>query len=300
MKNERTGIAGRLALWAYSTLLLVLGLGLAIGGFTLVTLGGSPYYLLAGLTMLASGVLIWRRRVEGAWLYGLLLLLSVVWALWEVGLDGWALAPRLIALALVGLGLITPWIRRNFASSQNSPMQARLGRLAGMAAATTAVTAAVGLGMLLHWLGPVRPADPIYRTGFAESRPSDSGALESDTAQAGDWLHYGNDAGGSRFSKLAQITPDNVDEMKVAWTYRTGDVATPLEVTPLKVDDSIYLCTGTNDVIALDAETGAERWRFNSGAVNSAAPLKVCRGVAYYRVPGAVGDCGCKHTDRFH
>ena len=41
---------------------------------------------------------------------------------------------------------------------------------------------------------------------------------------ASDWDHYGADAGGSRFSALTQITPDNVDQLEIAWHYRTGDM----------------------------------------------------------------------------
>jgi glucose dehydrogenase len=49
--------------------LLLIGLGLAGAGGYLITLGGSPYYALAGLVLLASGVLIWRGDARGAWLY---------------------------------------------------------------------------------------------------------------------------------------------------------------------------------------------------------------------------------------
>ena len=111
------------------------------------------------------------------------------------------------------------------------------------------------------------------------------------TADDGDWRYYGNEPGGARHSALDQITPANVAELELAWSYRTGDVDTSLQVTPLEVDDTLYLCTGGNDVIALDAATGRERWRFVSGAALSAAILKACRGVAYYRVPGVTGSC---------
>ena len=57
---------------------------------------------------------------------------------------------------------------------------------------------------------------------------------------------------------------------KVAWTYHTGDVRGPndpgeatYEVTPLMIDDTVYICTPHNLVIALDAVTGKEKWRFD-------------------------------------
>ena len=39
-----------------------------------------------------------------------------------------------------------------------------------------------------------------------------------------DWPHYGADPGGTRFSPLTQINPGNVDGLRIAWTYHTGDV----------------------------------------------------------------------------
>ena len=291
MTNERTRLSRCFAVRAYAALLLAIGLALAIGGVMLAALGGSPYYLVAGLALVASAVLIWMHRAEGAWLYGSLLLLSVVWALSEVGFDGWALAPRLITLVVLGLGLLTPWIRQSLHSARGPAVQVRLDRMARAPGVFGAIAVAVAVGAVLHSLGPQRPVDPLYRTGVGKPRPVEGATAAIDAAGLDDWLHYGNDPGGTRYSRLAQITPANVGELRVAWTYRTGDLATALQVTPLKVGDSVYLCTGANDVIALDAETGTQRWRFDSGAATSAAILKACRGVAYYRVPGAIGDC---------
>jgi len=83
-----------------------------------------------------------------------------------------------------------------------------------------------------------------------------------------DWPAYGRDAGGSRYSPLTQITRDNVTRLQVAWTYRTGDMSTKeqgaaFEATPILVDGTLYLSTPFNRVIALDPETGVERWTFN-------------------------------------
>mgnify|MGYP007084989695 FL=1 len=62
-------------------ILAVLGVGLTLGGGKLISLGGSGYYLLAGLLMLASGVCLVRRKVVAAWLALALLLITAVWAL---------------------------------------------------------------------------------------------------------------------------------------------------------------------------------------------------------------------------
>jgi quinoprotein glucose dehydrogenase len=87
----------------------------------------------------------------------------------------------------------------------------------------------------------------------------------------GDWPFYGHDAGGMRYSPLAQITRQNVPSLAVAWTFHTGDVSaggngvqrSGFEATPLAVDGTLYLTTGFNRVIALDPETGAQRWSFD-------------------------------------
>jgi quinoprotein glucose dehydrogenase len=89
--------------------------------------------------------------------------------------------------------------------------------------------------------------------------------------EASDWPAYGRDRGGSRFSPLAQINRDNVKSLKMAWTYRTGDVhtdgkskeKTAFQATPIFVDGTLYLSTPFNRVIALDPETGAQRWAYD-------------------------------------
>ncbi len=86
-----------------------------------------------------------------------------------------------------------------------------------------------------------------------------------------EWPAYGRDSGGSRYSPLAQITRDNVTQLRVAWTYRTGEdiwravsgEQAAFETTPIVVNGTLYLSMPFNRVIALDPETGAERWRYD-------------------------------------
>lgn len=100
-----------------------------------------------------------------------------------------------------------------------------------------------------------------------------SGALLLATARAqtpaGDWPDVGGSAAGTRYTSLGQITPANVSQLRLAWQYKLD---TPVEtvkhpyvafeVTPLKVGDTVFFCTPTNSVVALDAETGQPRWKF--------------------------------------
>jgi len=87
-----------------------------------------------------------------------------------------------------------------------------------------------------------------------------------------EWTAYGHDAGGSRFSPASQISRDNITQMRLAWTFRTGDIVRDdmrgnargrFEATPLFVDGMVYLSTPIGTVYALDPEHGTERWHFD-------------------------------------
>jgi quinoprotein glucose dehydrogenase len=88
---------------------------------------------------------------------------------------------------------------------------------------------------------------------------------------ADDWPYYGHDAGGMRYSPLAQINRGNVATLKVAWTFHVGDISdgsghkkrSGLETTPILVDGTLYLTTAFNRVFALDPETGKQRWVYD-------------------------------------
>src|SRR5947208_11184359 len=88
---------------------------------------------------------------------------------------------------------------------------------------------------------------------------------------AGSWPCYGHDAGGMRYSPLTQINRENVSQLKVAWTFHTGDISegggrrkrSGFETTPLLVDGTLYLTTAFNRIIALDPETGKQRWAYD-------------------------------------
>lgn len=112
-----------------------------------------------------------------------------------------------------------------------------------------------------------------------------------DAAQPGSgWPVYGGDHGGSRFSSLARITTENVDELEVAWRYRTGDsselrpdaVPSSFLATPVLHDNTLYFCSGLSRAFAVDAETGAERWVFDAEPDMSGGGTGKCRGVALW------------------
>ena len=68
----------------------------ALGGAELIAAGGSWYYLFAGLALIVAGLAIAQRKLLGAWIYVGAFVGTALWAFWEVGLNGWALVPRLV------------------------------------------------------------------------------------------------------------------------------------------------------------------------------------------------------------
>ncbi len=90
-------------------------------------------------------------------------------------------------------------------------------------------------------------------------------------APTDDWAYYGHDAGGTRYSPLAQINRENVATLKVAWTFHVGDISdgsegkkrSGLETTPILVGGTLYLTSAFNRVFAIDPETGTQRWVYD-------------------------------------
>jgi quinoprotein glucose dehydrogenase len=118
-----------------------------------------------------------------------------------------------------------------------------------------------------------------------------------------DWPAYGRDPGATRYSPLRQINQANVNQLKVAWIYHTGDVSdckklpTPsaFEATPIMVEGTLYLPTPFDRVIALDPETGKERWTYDPKLDVSRhhAGRLVARGVATWLDPLSIRSATC-------
>ena len=121
-------------------------------------------------------------------------------------------------------------------------------------------------------------------------------------AEAGsDWPVYGGDAGGQRYSSLAQISRSNVAELEEAWRIRTGDLAVDppppahmaFQATPILVDGLLILPTPLGRVLALDPTTGAERWWFDATVRERRIPEFTSRGVAAWRDSRAADGAAC-------
>lgn len=128
-----------------------------------------------------------------------------------------------------------------------------------------------------------------------------SGARGQAKTEAG-WPNYGGDAGGTRYSPAAQIDRSNVTKLKVAWTARTGafphdpelDHKAAFEATPILIEGKLYLSTPYDQVMALDAETGAKLWEFDPKLeLPYGASEVTSRGVAAWREPAAKASRPC-------
>lgn len=87
------------------------------------------------------------------------------------------------------------------------------------------------------------------------------GCSDNNNTDQSDWPLYGRDYNNQRFSPLTQINRDNIDQLQLVWKYKTDKKST-FQTTPIVVDGVMYITTPFNDVIALDAVTGKEKWHY--------------------------------------
>jgi len=270
---------------AYGVILALVGLALLLGGLRLVTLGGSWYYLIAGLLTVVSGALLFKRNPNGGLLYLVVVIGTALWALAEVGTSFWGLVPRLAPVLV--LGFFAALCTRALSNKQN--------KVAVPAAAVQAVVVVAGAASVFT------PHDTIENTAKLGETPVREVAVVSDANSADNKsLQYGRDADSTRYAPLDQINTSNVNKLQVAWTFRTGSKTGGNyedQNTPIQIGDSLYVCTPENRVISLDAETGEKRWEWDP-KVKEAAFWNRCRGVGYYEVPqemkSADGKCDAR------
>ena len=250
--------------------MLIAGGTLVWGGCELVAAGGSLYYLASGAVLIAAAAGLTWRRSWAVPLYGLLLAATLAWSLWESGLDGWALVPRLVAPAVLGLMLMIPAVRRR----SRMPNAWWIG------------APVLGIVTLLC-VAAVKPE-------HAGEGPQAAVVLPTPDPTGGEWRVWGHTLAGDRFSALSQINTANVQSLKLAWRF---DSNVPqfgfhsFEATPLAVDGKLYLCLDRNVIVALDQDNGREIWRFDPRTDLSGVFAATCRGVAYYEAGEATAEC---------
>ena len=295
--------AATIAVMALAIVLVIFGLPILVGGVWLIMLGGSWYYALAGVGLLATAYSLFHHSMAAVWGYLVTFAGTVIWAFWEVGFNWWAHVPRLVAPTLI-LILVLATI----------PVLRRLG--ARGVGGTYSVVALFGAALSL--VSPGQPAQaqdatPPTATPEVSAQPDPQAAtpqaatdvaVDPSTAfampEAGaDWPAYGGTHHATRYSPLDQITPQNVAGLRKVWEFRTGDMPQDGERfsnqnTPLKIGDQVMICSAMNKIIALDPRTGTENWRFDPQVPKEAIPYNAtCRGLAYYASPTIAADAPC-------
>lgn len=280
MSTEGASSPSRLLPGLLGILLLLMGLALLAGGIKLSLLGGSLYYVLAGIGLTLTGLLLLAGKRAALGLYAVVLFASTVWSLWEIGLDWWQLVPRLSLWFALGVVLLLPWFRRPLLRNGPAPL--------GTAALSVSVVLAGAAAIGSQFTNPGEISGDLGRdsTDMASTAPA---------MPEGEWQAYGRTEFGDRYSPLKQITPGNIGKLQEAWRIRTGDMPTakdPVEITnqntPLKVNGMLYACTAHSKVLALDPDTGKEIWRFDpqiqgpNGDDFRGWAHMTCRGVSYY------------------
>lgn len=256
----------------------LIGLALACGGAWLAMLDGSIYYVIAGLGILITGVLLIAGHRSALWVYAAVLIGTLIWAVGEIGFDWWPLAARGDVIFPLGLWLLVPWVTRNLGHDaapigKAATLPLWFGTVAGVAVFVVSLSSnyhEINGTIALSGAAPV-PQNPV--------RQPDA-----------DWRSYGRTQFGQRYSPLTQITPANVKNLKIAWMFRTGDlpgkndpIETTFEVTPIKVQDTLYLCSQHQRLFALDAKTGKLRWSYDPKMQdNPTFQHLTCRGVSYH------------------
>src|SRR3954469_15878976 len=136
----------------------------------------------------------------------------------------------------------------------------------------------VGLGAAARAQG-VKPAVKAPGRAAAPAQP-----------QPTDWPSTGNDPGSMKYSPLTQITPANVSQLAVAWTYDMGVPAAGYTITPIVINRVMYLPVNGTVITALQADTGKELWKYDLKNVKGIAPNPSAggRGISYWPGTGRV------------
>tara|TARA_R110000772_G_scaffold204812_2_gene314953 strand:+ start:59034 stop:61223 length:2190 start_codon:yes stop_codon:yes gene_type:complete len=248
----------------FAALLGAFGLLMLVPGIWLAGLGGSPYYAIAGAGLLCSALLYWRGSPTGIWLFAGIYAGTCIWAVWEAGTEVWPLVPRIVALSVLGVlaAIVAP-----------SLLDGR-GRRSSFA-----VAGALTLTVVAFFWAMATPQGVIVNAPSAAV--ANASTLPADKST--DWKHYGRTPSGTRFTTAGEITPGNVHQREVAWSFQYGDAPAGTgqdQNTPLYVDGLVYHCSPNNIVSAVDAISGTQVWRFDPQA---SSPLwQRCRGVTYY------------------
>ncbi|MDU4431423.1 MAG: membrane-bound PQQ-dependent dehydrogenase, glucose/quinate/shikimate family, partial [Pluralibacter gergoviae] len=257
----------RILQWLLVILMAIIGLAVGGLGFKLASVGGSWYFAIMGIVMVIAAIMIGRSRRSGIVLYGAAFIVSIIWAISDAGLDFWPLFSRLFTFGVLALlsAVVWPYL----AAGQPG----RKGPAFGVAA-VLAVLLLVSFGWMFKPQTLVSASEPV------PVKPVAPGSEQKN------WEHWGNTTHGDRFAALDQINKQNVNQLQVAWTAHTGDIpqsngsGAEDQNPPLQGGDTLFVCTPYSKVLALDVDTGKEKWRYDPKA--SAPNWQRCRGLGYF------------------
>jgi quinoprotein glucose dehydrogenase len=140
-----------------------------------------------------------------------------------------------------------------------------------------AVAVVIGLGAVVAGQAPKAPAQSPVKA------PAPKAAAAA-APRPHDWPNTGNDPGSMKFSPLTQITPENVNQLSTAWTYDMGVPAAGYTITPIVINNVMYLPVNGTVMTALQADSGKELWKSDLKTLKDLGPNPSAggRGIAYW------------------
>lgn len=189
--------------------------------------------------------------------------------------------PRLDVTLVIAIALMFPWAWRGLSSAA---VPALTTGLASIALIVIGVAVMLSMPWVHHPSGSMQASGDqphVTLPAVAKNDPDD-------------WPSWARTPGQSRYSPLKQISAKNVGKLEKVRSYQSGDMNHAYdesphwgsEATPIKIGDTTYTCTPNAWVVALDAATGKQKWKFKPTSVDDSVNNFVnCRGVAYYKAP---------------
>lgn len=262
----------RAVIIVFSCFVMLIGASITIGGIYLLTLDGSPYYFIAGMAYIIAGYLMFNRKKTGSALAIAVFLATVPWALWDGTSFYWALFPRVLVPMVIAA--VSSLVYQHLQDDRSSKLGYKL-----FVFFSIVFTIFIGFSFTPH--GVITPgADVVYESPSTENKPVD-------------WEQYSGDTKGLRYAPFNLINRKNVSNLKLAWTYRTGDISgQPDQNTPLAIGNTLYSCSPTHKISAIDADTGKSVWTLDTHSNTPIWPR--CRAMAYWVDNQAVStDAAC-------
>ena len=157
----------------FPSILFLIATPLIFGGLQLLFLGGSFYYLIAGLALSYSAWCLWNKDPRASLVYGVLLFFTAAWSFMESGTNLWALAPRTLPFVVLGFWFLTPWLRGTLYKGSPPPLF-----LSPIAKAVPILTVAITIFIFMDG------------TGFDVQQMSERSGINTVNTQT-DWPSYG-------------------------------------------------------------------------------------------------------------